>query len=249
MRWYRFAVKRGVRHVPAALFIISLTVSLFRPQFGVSAAPGLTITPITWNVVGLDSNEVSVGPADFPVGARVCPGAPAQYADRFGFTVTGAACMFRRELLSDALPFPPQFGHMFHDHWLAILALSRGRLGYVDRPLYDYVQHGGNVIGHVQATGAGRLRMLARLGQIRLRTTSSHGRDVLQDAAPGFLRIDGMNGFTVPALAAGRAIATRKVLDNGAAVIAIHNSHHLGQIVTLRQLMGLWQPRGGGWTW
>ena len=67
---------------------------------------------------------------------------------------TGAACMFRRELLSDALPFPPQFGHMFHDHWLAILALSRGRLGYVDRPLYDYVQHGGNVIGHVSTISA-----------------------------------------------------------------------------------------------
>ena len=31
--------------------------------------------------------------------------------------------------------------------------------------------------------------------------------------------------------------------------MATHNSHHLGQIVTLRQLMGLWPPRGGGWTW
>lgn len=31
-----------------------------------------TIQPITWNVVGLDSNNVSVGPNVFPVGARVC---------------------------------------------------------------------------------------------------------------------------------------------------------------------------------
>lgn len=36
------------------------------------AATALTVTPITWNVIGLDSNNVSVGPNDFPVGARVC---------------------------------------------------------------------------------------------------------------------------------------------------------------------------------
>lgn len=36
------------------------------------AAPALTIAPITWGVVGLDSNNVTVGPNLFPVGARVC---------------------------------------------------------------------------------------------------------------------------------------------------------------------------------
>jgi uncharacterized repeat protein (TIGR01451 family) len=35
-------------------------------------AATLDVTPITWNVVGLDSNNVNVGPNDFPVGARVC---------------------------------------------------------------------------------------------------------------------------------------------------------------------------------
>jgi len=35
------------------------------------AAPVLTIAPITWNVVGLDSNDVTTGPENFPVGARV----------------------------------------------------------------------------------------------------------------------------------------------------------------------------------
>jgi LPXTG-site transpeptidase (sortase) family protein len=38
----------------------------------VFAAANLTITPITWNVIGLDSNNVNVGPNHFPVGARVC---------------------------------------------------------------------------------------------------------------------------------------------------------------------------------
>jgi len=36
------------------------------------AAANLTITPLTWNVIGLDSNNVNVGPNNFPVGARVC---------------------------------------------------------------------------------------------------------------------------------------------------------------------------------
>jgi uncharacterized repeat protein (TIGR01451 family) len=37
-----------------------------------TARAGLTIEPTTWNVIGLDSNNTSVGPATFPVGARVC---------------------------------------------------------------------------------------------------------------------------------------------------------------------------------
>ena len=37
-----------------------------------AAAPVLSITPITWNVIGLDSNNVNAGPNTYPVGARVC---------------------------------------------------------------------------------------------------------------------------------------------------------------------------------
>ena len=36
------------------------------------AATTLTVTPIAWNVIGLDSNNPAVGPANFPIGARVC---------------------------------------------------------------------------------------------------------------------------------------------------------------------------------
>ena len=31
--------------------------------------------------------------------------------------------------------------------------------------------------------------------------------------------------------------------------VAQHNSHHLGQVIVLRQLMGLWPPPSGSWTW
>jgi Glycosyl transferase family 2 len=58
-------------------------------------------------------------------------------------TVTGAASLFQRRLLDVALPFPPPLEGSHHDHWLAASALATGRLAYLDRPLYDYVQHGG----------------------------------------------------------------------------------------------------------
>lgn len=32
-------------------------------------------------------------------------------------------------------------------------------------------------------------------------------------------------------------------------VIAIHNAHHLGQIILLRRMLGAWPPEGGGSTW
>jgi len=66
-------------------------------------------------------------------------------------SVTGAASLFPRALLDDALPFPPaQFAH-FHDHWIALCARATGAIRYVDRPLYDYVQHGSAFVGHAKA--------------------------------------------------------------------------------------------------
>jgi glycosyltransferase involved in cell wall biosynthesis len=63
--------------------------------------------------------------------------------------VTGAACMVRRDVADLARPFPDLPGLQFHDHWLALVALAAGDLAYVDRPLYDYVQHRGAVFGEV----------------------------------------------------------------------------------------------------
>jgi glycosyltransferase involved in cell wall biosynthesis len=64
-------------------------------------------------------------------------------------TVTGAAALFRRELLDLILPFPMRLGpRAFHDQWIGVVALATGSLGYVDQPLYDYVQHGRSVLGH-----------------------------------------------------------------------------------------------------
>jgi hypothetical protein len=68
-----------------------------------------------------------------------------------GNTVTGAGSLFRAGLLPSLLPFPPRLRVSYHDHWLALVALAAGRIAYVDEPLYDYVQHEGQVLGHEAA--------------------------------------------------------------------------------------------------
>ncbi len=75
--------------------------------------------------------------------------------------VTGAALLLRRRVLDAALPFPPaQFAH-YHDHWLSLVARMLGRIAFVDRPLYDYVQHSQAALGHAAATRIYSLRQRA----------------------------------------------------------------------------------------
>jgi uncharacterized repeat protein (TIGR01451 family) len=50
----------------AALFLFLLVPA------AAHAATTLTVAPIAWNVIGLDSNSPATGPANFPIGARVC---------------------------------------------------------------------------------------------------------------------------------------------------------------------------------
>ncbi|HML41039.1 MAG TPA: sortase [Bellilinea sp.] len=72
----RFLRRSGFwkRMINSSITTMMIAVALFNPTASqpVNAAAELTVTPITWNVVGLDSNNVSVGPNIFPVGARVC---------------------------------------------------------------------------------------------------------------------------------------------------------------------------------
>ena len=65
MKWFsplQIAAKTGVLSLMAAT---GLVVPL-------SAQAGLTVTPLTWNIIGLDSNSPATGPRHFPVGARIC---------------------------------------------------------------------------------------------------------------------------------------------------------------------------------
>jgi glycosyltransferase involved in cell wall biosynthesis len=92
-------------------------------------------------------------------------------------TITGAASLFRARLLSTLLPFPDRFSDLYHDHWIACNALARGRIRYVDRPLYDYVQHAGQVIGHFAPGSAGwRQRLRSAIDWVRPRNLANNLR-------------------------------------------------------------------------
>ena len=49
-------------------------------------------------------------------------------------------------------------------------------------------------------------------------------------------------GVPIPSLA-------KESRGSGILLVAVHNGHHLGQIVTMRQLMGVWPPPSGSMTW
>ncbi|HEV2699832.1 MAG TPA: glycosyltransferase, partial [Terriglobales bacterium] len=80
-------------------------------------------------------------------------------------TITGAASVFRASLVPEILPFPKPIGHAFHDHWIGLTALVKGKIGYIDQPLYDYVQHSANVIGHKYGNVPG---LIAAVRQVAL---------------------------------------------------------------------------------
>ena len=66
-----FASKK-IRWGIGVLMVFALLGSVVFYYQTALAAAQLTITPITWNIIGLDSNKVTDGPNQFPVGARVC---------------------------------------------------------------------------------------------------------------------------------------------------------------------------------
>jgi uncharacterized damage-inducible protein DinB len=54
-----------------------------------------------------------------------------------------------------------------------------------------------------------------------------------------------------PLLPAGVQIPSLAMESRGSGILhaAMHSSHHMGQIITIRQLMDLWPPPGGTITW
>ncbi len=111
----------------------------------ITDAAGQTLSPTFWTV--RENNPDDLG------------------AEVIVNSVTGGASLFRSRLLEYLLPFPEQAEGSLHDHWIGMVAMALGGLGFVDRPLYDYVQHGEAALGHersVQRQGRGRARGLLR---------------------------------------------------------------------------------------
>jgi len=100
-------------------------------------------------------------------------------------TITGAASVLRRDLLDAILPFPPYMGGLFHDHWIALVALSRGEVHYCDRALLDYVQHDASLLGHEGANRGADPAPKERLKWLRLASeaaSSAHTPNFYENA-------------------------------------------------------------------
>lgn len=98
-------------------------------------------------------------------------------------TITGAASLLRREVVERALPFPDLPSQQYHDHWLGLVAMTMGEVAYVDRPLYDYVQHRGAALGHAKANAG-----IAGAGGLRERIGISYWRGRFADAHAAYFR-------------------------------------------------------------
>jgi glycosyltransferase involved in cell wall biosynthesis len=86
---------------------------------------------------------------------------PSFYDLFFLNSVTGCACMFRRELLRHISSFPK---NVPHDWWLALTAVRHHKLEYLPEPLIYYRQHDANLIGSGQRGGK---KLVSHLREIR----------------------------------------------------------------------------------
>lgn len=101
--------------------------------------------------------------------------------------VTGAACALPASVLKDALPFPRYMG-LYHDQWLSVFAAAFGRIAYVDQPLYDYIQHGENVLGFAGSRGVDAAKWRWILRQLRA-AGRVNAADSLDDRQIGLIRL------------------------------------------------------------
>ncbi|MEG2044548.1 MAG: glycosyltransferase family 2 protein, partial [Clostridia bacterium] len=61
-------------------------------------------------------------------------------------TVTGCTIMANSNLLKQSMPFPIS-KLVIHDYWLALMAMQKDAVAYIDTPLIKYRQHSNNQVG------------------------------------------------------------------------------------------------------
>ncbi|RPI86904.1 MAG: sortase [Chloroflexi bacterium] len=74
--------------IPILVMALLSTWLAFKPSFLASAQPVLTIEPITWNIVSLDSEDPDSGPNEYPIGFRVCNAIGADSANNLEVTMS-----------------------------------------------------------------------------------------------------------------------------------------------------------------
>ena len=80
------------------------------------------------------------------------------------------------------------------------------------------------------AESHGIFRIAGNLGSLDSGWVDGKAEFAIEDAAPGVLRADGRNGFTLPVLAAARDALIAKARANGIALLTICKAHHFGAV-------------------
>lgn len=80
------------------------------------------------------------------------------------------------------------------------------------------------------AESHGLFRILGYVSTLNSGWVDGRAEPVVEDAAPGFIRVDARNGFAQVALAEARPLLVAKARANGIAALAIRNSHHFAAL-------------------
>lgn len=80
------------------------------------------------------------------------------------------------------------------------------------------------------AESHGIFRIPGNLGSLDSGWVDGRAEFVIEEVAPGVLRGDGRNGFTLPVLAAAREPLMAKARANGIALLTIRKAHHFGAV-------------------
>ena len=84
-----------------------------------------------------------------------------------------------------------------------------------------------------EADGAhshGVFRVAGNLGSLDSGWVDGKAVPIVEDVAPGMVRVDGNNGFAQPALLAARDLFVGKARANGIALLSVRNAHHFGAL-------------------
>ena len=76
----------------------------------------------------------------------------------------------------------------------------------------------------------GIFRLAGNLGSLDSGWVDGKAEPAVEDVAPGVLRADGRNGFSLPVLAAARDQLMAKAGANGIALLSIRNAHHFSAV-------------------
>jgi delta1-piperideine-2-carboxylate reductase len=76
----------------------------------------------------------------------------------------------------------------------------------------------------------GIFRVAGNLGSLDSGWVDGKAEPVIEDVAPGMLRADGRNGFSLPVLAEARAPLMAKARANGIALLTVRKAHHFSAV-------------------